>query len=258
MRAIHLVTSVLVTGVWLVSCAKKENNESALASITTAVATASELPACSPESTAQVYWVEDQSKLFVCNGATFVEIKGDKGEQGEKGDTGDTGTTGPAGSPANSGVWVFDKNSKPIGVLMDAGLGLIMFTNGAFARIDLNTGNYKLPVYITGNGVMDVSPNIYVCAMTEVTCGGTCYTDKLTPRGTIMRTAASTYFVATGDEQLVNGAIVRGGSNPDGTCSDLGGDTPFNGYPINKVYAFPEGITLPLQTPLSFGFKTEE
>lgn len=251
----HLFTSAFLAGGLLISCAKKENNESALASVTTVVATANELPVCTPETTAQVYWVEEQSKLVVCNGSSFVEIKGEKGDQGEQGEK---GSTGAAGSPANSGVWVFDKDSKPVGVLMDAGMGLIMFTNGAFARIDLNTGNYKLPVYVTGNGVMDVSPNLYVCAMTEATCGGTCYTDKLTPRGMIMRTSSSTYFVATGDEQLVNGATVRGGSNPDGSCTDLGGDTPFNGYPINKPYAFPEGISLPLKTPLSFGFKTEE
>jgi hypothetical protein len=210
--------------------------------------------------TARVYWVEDQQKMLVCNGTGFVEItgaKGDQGERGEKGDNGDNGNTGPAGSPANSGVWVFDGDSKPIGVLMDGSLGLILFTNGAFARIDLNTGDYLLPVHST-NGVLAVTPSPYACEMTASDCSGTCYSEKVTPRGAIMRASPTTFYVATGTETLVNNATVRAGYKPDATCTDYLGPVQINAYAFTTIYAFPEGISLPLKTPLSFGFKTEE
>ncbi len=249
----HLLTIAIVFSGGLISCAKKENNENQLSGVTTPVATASALPACSPETLAQVYWVEEQEKLVVCNGSTFVEITGAKGEQGDKGEQ---GNTGPAGSPANSGVWVFDKNSKPVGVLMDARLGLILFTNGAFARINLQTGEYALPA-ILDSGTINAAAS-FVCRFTETSCTGTCYIEDVIPKGSIIRTSTSTFVVANGDEQIVNGLTAKRFGSVDGsTCTDLG-DVPMNAYPITKPYSFPDGISIPLQTPLSFGFKTEE
>jgi hypothetical protein len=250
----HLLTSILVTAGLLNACAKKENTESELSSLSSVVATSTELPECTSDMTARVYWVEDQQKMVVCNGKAFVEIVGEKGDQGDKGEN---GSAGPAGSPANSGVWVFDGDSKPIGVVMDGSLGLILFTNGAFARIDLNTGDYLLPVHST-NGVLAVTPSPYACEMTASDCSGTCYSEKITPRGAIMRASPTTFYVATGTEAIVNNATVRAGYKPDGTCTDYLGPVQINAYAFTTIYAFPDGITLPLKTPLSFGFKTEE
>ncbi|HYX37798.1 MAG TPA: collagen-like protein [Oligoflexus sp.] len=249
----HLLFGMTLLGLSIVSCAKKDKKDSELESLTQIVATTSALPTCSRETMSQVYWVEEQSKIFVCNGSTFVEIAGAKGEQGEKGEDGETG---PEGSPANSGVWVFDKDGKAIGVLMDARLGLILFTNGGFARINLQTGAYAVPVVLDG-GTMTSSSNL-VCRFTDISCAGTCYMEEAVPRGAVMRTSVSTFVVANGDEELVTGLTTKRFGDPNGTtCHDLG-DFPLDGYAITKPYSFPEGITLPLKTPLSFGFKTEE
>ncbi len=253
----HFVILAIVTGSWLTSCAKTEKKDGELASLTNVVTSAKQLPTCSSETISQVYWVEEQDKLYVCNGSTFVEIQGEKGEQGEQGET---GSQGPAGSPANSGVWVFDKDSKAIGVLMDARLGLVLFTNGSFASINLATGDFGIRPTFTTDGAMETSQQTTIsCSTVASSCAGSCYIYDRAPRGTIIRTGASTYVVATGEEQRVlSGLTEKSQVDLDGTCRDVADDSTLTGYAITKAYALPTGITLPLKTPLSFGFKTEE
>jgi hypothetical protein len=254
----HLTITILLLGLSMISCAKKEK-ESELSAITTVVTSAQELPECTGATTGQVYWVEEQEKLFVCNGKKFLEVAGSQGERGEKGDAGDAGSTGPAGSPANSGVWVFDKNGKTIGVLMDATLGIILFTNGAFAGFDLSTGEYYLPIVLSNGKLSTDEQNLpYASAWTDVSCTGTAYISAPAPKGSIIRTAANGFLVANGDELEVVGVMTWSTTESDGSCNDPGTDVQMNGYPITKPYTLPDGITLPLQTPLSFGFKTED
>lgn len=251
----HLFTCLALMGIISTACAKKDEKEDELEKLTTVVASYSQLPACSAESVAQVYWVEDQEKLYVCNGKTFAEIVG------EKGDKGDTGSTGPAGSPANSAVWLYDGDGKTIGVMVDATTGLVLFTNGGLTKINLSNGEYNYPVGIAADGsLVEGTGNSLQCYYSETGCTGTCYQLKGTVvkplKGAVYKTGSS-YFVATGAEDLVANVVFKSNDDAAGGCSAIG-NVPLDAFPITKIYAFPEGITLPLKTPLSFGFKTEE
>lgn len=254
----HLFQCLTLVGIFSTACAKKDNKENELEKITTVVASYGELPACSPEAVAQVFWVEDQEKLYVCNGKTFAEIKG---EQGDKGDKGDAGSIGPAGSPANSAVWLFDADGKTIGVMVDATMGLVLFTNGGLAKINLSNGEYNYPIGIAADGSLVAGTgNSLQCYYSEAGCAGTCYQLKgnvVKPlKGAVYKTGSS-YFVASGAEELVPNVVFKSNDDAAGGCNAIA-NVPLDAFPITTIYAFPEGISLPLKTPLSFGFKTEE
>lgn len=260
MRAKPFVTVILLAGGFWQACAKKENKNSELSSISQVVSSEAELPSCSGETVSQVYWVETEEKFMVCNGAKFVEVKGEKGD---KGDTGTTGPTGPAGSPANSGVWLFDSDGQAIGVMVDSSRGLVLFPNGGMTRINLVTGAYNYPVALGTQGNLVDAPGEQVqCYFTEPACGGTCYQLKFgnvqkTLKGAVYKSGNS-YYEATGAETLVQNIVIKSSDNTGtGACDDFA-DATVDGYPIAKLYSLPDGITLPLKTPISFGFKTEE
>lgn len=266
MRAIPSVIVMLLTALTVVSCAKKENKETELAAISKVASSDAALPPCTNELISQVYWVEDTGTFVVCNGTKFVEIKGEKGdtgEQGEQGEPGAKGDSGPAGSPANSGVWVFDADDKAIGVLVDVDRGLILLSNGGLTRINLATGAYAYGVAMDAQGGLLQSPaKLLECYFTEPSCGGSCYQVKYdgidkTIKGTIYYTGAS-YFQSTGAEALVTNIVVKSSINvTTGLCANIA-DTTVDAYPITKIYSLPNGVSFPLKTPLSFGFKTEE
>jgi hypothetical protein len=266
MRAKPFVAVMILTGMTVFSCAKKENNETDLASISKVASSDAELPPCTNELISQVYWVEEGSKFVICNGSKYVEIKGeqgDKGETGDKGESGSKGETGPAGSPANSGIWVFDADGKALGVLVDVDRSLVLLSNGGLTRINFATGAYAYGVAMDAQGGLLQSPTKQVeCFFTEADCSGTCYQIKYdgvdkTIKGTVYY-AGSSYYQSTGAETLVAGAVMKSSINvASGMCANFA-DSPIDAYPITKLYSLPDGVSFPLKTPLSFGFKTEE
>lgn len=256
MRASLIATTILV-GSGLLSCAKKSKDEDKLSEVSTTVAVAADLPVCSAESLSQVFWIESEAKFVVCNGTAFVDVKGEKGEKGE---------AGKAGSAANSGVWVFDADLKSVALLVDPSRALVLFSNGGVGRINLNTGGYSSAPAISDRGsVIDgTDTNEFIhCLYSDASCSGTCYqmkgsfgTVEKTIKGAIYRGAAG-YLIASGIEDPVSGFNPVAKINPiSGACEAFGLTGPMDAYPITKIYTFPEDITLPLRTPLSFGVKS--
>jgi len=244
------------------SCSKKESSSNEKTDeFSRVVATEADLSTCTADTASQVYWIELEKKFVLCDGSSFIEIKGVSGEKGEVGSTGAIGSTGPAGSPANSGVWVFDSAKKAVALLMDSSRSILLFSNDAFMSINLSTGQYLSPLAFSsslGNIAAKSEVGLVTCSYLTNDCSGICYlasfAGEFSPiKGSVFKNGSSLY-IASGSEEVVSSLNFESYFRySDNTCNILA--NPSSGYPITTLYSFPEVISLPLSRPLSFGPK---
>lgn len=253
--------------IFSIACSKTKKAEDTKPITNLVVESESQLPECTAETLSQMFWIQDQSKFVMCDGANFVEIKGTVGETGEKGGTGDTGATGAtgsAGTPANSGVWIFDKNNKVIALLVDSSKSIALFSNGGLMALNFFTGTHSSPVALDQTGGSFDIGAAATCIHAASDCSDTCYQLNdagsgilLAPvKGSVFKSGSS-YYTVTGSETKATGLNLNYYYNKTTKVCDSLGSPITEGWAITTLYSFPEGISLPLQVPLSFGTKTE-
>ncbi len=230
-----------------------------------AVDEVSELPTCDGSVTNYIYFVINDQSFQMCDGEEYIAIdirgatgsKGEQGEKGAQGAQGEIGITGVAGEDASS-VKLFTGDDVAMGTIFNIGdEPYTVLSNNGIAMFNMATGQYIQSVAFDNNQSKGkLYPNINAtCRFQSADCSGTCYLANNDANITPLKNAAfytgSAWFIATGNETDV-GSQVYDSYFYNGICI-VNNATIDHGYAITTDYELPEGLTIPLSTPLYAG-----